>query len=47
MSFSNFNYPLQVFYSDDYAVGEGLETATKSKLLAEIIMDGQVTGAGE
>jgi acetoin utilization deacetylase AcuC-like enzyme len=37
-----FKYPLRVFYSDDYAVGEGLETVTKSKLLAEMIKEGRV-----
>jgi acetoin utilization deacetylase AcuC-like enzyme len=42
MSFSKFKYPLRVFYSDDYAVGEGLETVTKSKLLAEMIKEGRV-----
>ena len=42
MSFSQFKYPLRVFYSDDYAVGEGLETVTKSKLLAEMIKEGRV-----
>ena len=42
MSFSKFKYPLRVFYSDDYAVGEGLETVTKSKLLAQMIKEGRV-----
>ena len=42
MSSSKFKYPLRVFYSDDYAVGEGLETVTKSKLLAEMIKEGRV-----
>jgi acetoin utilization deacetylase AcuC-like enzyme len=42
MSFSKFKYPLRVFYSEDYAVGEGLETVTKSKLLAEMIKEGRV-----
>jgi len=42
MSFSKFKYPLRVFYSDEYAVGEGLETVTKSKLLAEMIKEGRV-----
>jgi len=42
MSFSKFKYPLRVFYSDDYAVGEGLETVTKSKLLAEMIKECRV-----
>jgi len=42
MSFSKFKYPLRVFYSDDYAVGEGLETVTKSKLLAKMIKEGRV-----
>ena len=42
MSFSKFKYPLRVFYSDDYAVGEGLETVTKSKLLTEMIKEGRV-----
>ena len=37
-----FKHPLRVFYSDDYAVGEGLETVTKSKLLAEMIKEGRV-----
>jgi len=42
MSFSKFKYPLRVFYSADYAVGEGFETVTKSKLLAEMIKEGRV-----
>jgi len=37
-----FKHPLRVFYSEDYAVGEGLETVTKSKLLAEMIKEGRV-----
>ena len=39
-----FKRPLRVFYSEDYAVGEGLETVTKSKLLAKMITDGKVSG---
>ena len=39
-----FKRPLRVFYSEDYAVGEGLETVTKSKLLAKMIKDGKVSG---
>ena len=37
-----FKRPLRVFYSEDYAVGEGLETVTKSKLLAKMITEGRV-----
>ena len=39
-----FKRPLRVFYSEDYVVGEGLETVTKSKLLAKMITDGKVSG---
>ena len=39
-----FKRPLRVFYSEDYAVGEGLETVTKSKLLAKMVTDGKVSG---
>ncbi len=39
-----FKRPLRVFYSDDYTMGEGLETVTKSKLLAKMITDGKVSG---
>ena len=39
-----FKRPLRVFYSEDYAVGEGLETVTKSKLLAKMITDGKMSG---
>jgi acetoin utilization deacetylase AcuC-like enzyme len=42
MSFSLFKYPLRVFYSEDYTMGEGLETVTKSKLLAKMITEGRV-----
>lgn len=39
-----FKRPLRVFYSDDYTMGEGLETVTKSKLLAKMVTDGKVSG---
>jgi acetoin utilization deacetylase AcuC-like enzyme len=39
-----FKRPLRVFYSEDYTMGEGLETVTKSKLLAKMITDGKVSG---
>jgi len=42
MSVVNFKYPLKVFYSDDYALGDGLETVTKSRLLAKMIKEGRV-----
>ena len=44
MNSSNFKYPLRIFYSDDYAVDERLETVSKSKLLAEMITAGAVPG---
>jgi acetoin utilization deacetylase AcuC-like enzyme len=44
MNYSIFKHPLRVFYSDDYAVDEKLETVSKSKLLAEMITDGAVPG---
>ena len=44
MNTSIFKHPLRVFYSDDYAVDERLETVSKSKLLAEMITDGAVPG---
>jgi acetoin utilization deacetylase AcuC-like enzyme len=37
-----FKHPLRVFYSEDYTMGEGLETVTKSKLLAKMITEGRV-----
>jgi acetoin utilization deacetylase AcuC-like enzyme len=39
-----FKRPLRVFYSDDYAVDEKLETVSKSKLLAKMITDGKAPG---
>ena len=44
MKSSIFKRPLRVFYSEDYTMGEGLETVTKSKLLAKMITDGKVSG---
>ena len=44
MNSSNFKHPLRIFYSDDYAVDERLETVSKSKLLAEMITAGKVLG---
>ena len=44
MNYSIFKHPLRVFYSDDYAVDEKLETVSKSKLLAEMITAGAVPG---
>jgi acetoin utilization deacetylase AcuC-like enzyme len=44
MNTSNFKHPLRIFYSDDYAVDERLETVSKSKLLAEMITAGAVPG---
>ena len=44
MNYSIFKRPLRIFYSDDYAVDERLETVSKSKLLAEMITAGAVPG---
>ena len=44
MNCSILKRPLRIFYSDDYAVDERLETVSKSKLLAEMITDGAVPG---
>ena len=44
MNYSIFKHPLRIFYSDDYAVDERLETVSKSKLLAEMITAGAVPG---
>lgn len=44
MKTPNFKRTLRVFYSDDYAVDEKLETVSKSKLLAKMITDGAVLG---
>ncbi len=38
---ASFRPPLQVYYSADYALARGLETVTKSRLLAELVAAGE------